>query len=206
MVGTPTIIAAFHDFEGAPDFSESVKRAEKILHGIAKSRIKRRLFIEGTQKGFDEYISAGRPLEGETLDPIGRVVLFARAAGWEIVPLDKESHEMLVDKNVPLYKGEKGRLTASYVDFQIRHRYWAAKLKRLKVSGADFILIWPDHVKGFVSNFRRVFGLTPKVVWIDRPPKNLPLLLHRLSNAELAKLKRMRAKSKQERLAKRKSL
>jgi len=164
------------------------KELAKYLAKLARIRAKRTLYIEGSQKTV-EIDLANREEQKEIVkrhleaikhpniiyrlnyqkpgefyplpEPFQIAVLAAKRYGWEIKPLDsnKRSDELIAN----IINKDNYLTLTYYAKLNLRERRWAIKTK--KASENDIIVMYPDHVSGFLQHS----GISPKrVVWISK--------------------------------------
>ena len=189
-MGEPIVIAVKHisllytpwSIGEKAELHAARKELAKYLAKLARIRAKRTLYIEGSQKTV-EIDLANREEQKEIVrkylrtpfrrsyhhpegfypvpEPFQIAVLAAKRYGWEIKPLDsnKRSDELIAN----IINKDNYLTLTYYAKLNLRERRWAIKTK--KASENDIIVMYPDHVSGFLQHS----GISPKrVVWISK--------------------------------------
>ncbi len=197
------VVFGVRHYDVLEDRDELAADRRALLKALGVLDGARRMFFEGTSGDIDVMVKVKDNQLG-SIDPHVGAVNYALSRGWELVPLDKESHRNLVlsgrmdtddhrfeavsfDRNAPY------TVMKNYLVHNVRERSWALKAKRERMGAGDIAVMHQMHVKGFLKET----GLDADVVWISRiTEKDHPEVFERLSTAEVESLHEQRAKSR----------
>ena len=151
------------------------------------------------------YKKFGR-LVADLREPFEVVFAIALNKGWEIKPLERElirGHSL--DTTLPVQRE---------YDNRIREKSWAGRIKRnlpsehqpvfpfyKTLSVSDLVIMHPGHVRGFVSNCRRLGVFINRVIMISRFVRPSGI-----TEQEIDAFKILRSQSREKRIQKNKAV
>lgn len=184
----PTIIAAEH-YTLWRVLEVDWPKVEKIAGQLETK--KRRLFIEGSEGGIK--VMSELTFSTESFDYFIKI---AKKHGWQIIPLDRAA--VVEYKMFGKVRKTKDIALRKFVSFNLREKYWARKVLRMKPTKDDIILMHPNHVKGFLT----YSGMSGKqVIWLNQPkPEGAHWGWGRLNSRQRRKLQRKRKQAQQKRM------
>jgi len=203
------IIFGVRHYDVLEDRDELAADRAALLKALGGLEGRRRVFFEGTGGDVEVIVKVnGMPLG--RIDPHVGGLNYALARGWEVIPLDKETHRNLalsgrMNTDDPAFEAVKLNRNAhytvmkNYLTKNVRERSWALKAKRERMGSGDIAIMHQMHVKGFLKET----GLDADVVWISRITENdYPEVFERLSTEEVEALHAQRNHVRRRPLAK----
>ena len=143
----PLIIASEHEHlpYPFPELESIAYQITQLLKNLKPTVVPRKFYFEGSNEFLKWVNGEFNEVEQKDHYPFSTATKIALENGWKLIPLDKQSHSLFIQRADPFSK---------LVDFglmNLRERNWGNVLRRNPPTQNDIILINHNHLAGLLA-------------------------------------------------------